>query len=222
MLVPGKTLTDEQFAAWFGAIEPADKSDFFYANGGSPDLARFVCALDLLLVAGARRGARRGTEIEAYAMAYGCSLEEAKRKYRDALNHDAVAGLLDRLSIRERILAWLGIESHYTRLVHGLLEQANDWVEDGHDLTKNEVALVSAALKGASDLQKGIKIEQIEERIERSKKGAENGRAAALAAISIDGEGAKGLLEWLKSKVGPDFDKLVASIGEGSPEGPRV
>lgn len=211
------TLPDEAFAAWWMAIDPLDKNDFLFANGGDIPMARFVCALDTLLIEGSRREVRKGTEIEAYAMAYDCGLEEAKKKYRAVLQHDAVAGLLERIGARERALSAIAIDQAYGRVVNKLLGEAADLLNDQGPsiLSKEDIKLIGVAVKAANDFTKRVDSKQMEERIERTKRGVQRGREAMLNEVDVTPEDAARMLVMVKERLGSaGFSAVLAGLGE--------
>lgn len=202
-----RLLTQEEFSLWWGALDAQDRLEFQYTYGGSPRLARFVCAIDKLLVAGARRDGIKGTLKEAYVMATGRPLASAKEADGPSwYKHDAVQSLLARLRHRERVLVWIRIEQKYAQLVEKGLDAALK--EDGID-----VKLFDAVLRGAATFGKAVNMEEAHERISRTKRGVANAReAAAQANIKPTQEQLIEMLRALKNELGPEeFDQLVYS-----------
>ena len=210
-----KVLSEEQFTAWWDSIDPEDRNDFMWSNGGDILLARFVCAIDLLLLAGGRKDGRKGTEVEAYALAFEAPLEEAKKKYRKALSHDAVVGLMERLGFRERALSWIPIEQKYARLTNLLVDEACTIMDAGGPSTKEQIETLKAALKGAVDFQKGVKADALEERTRRSKRALDRGRTAAMKSVVVTADDAADILRLVKDKLGPEgFATVLVGLSE--------
>lgn len=200
-------MTNLQFDAFVAALAPEDKHEFYVTFKGTDKLLRYVCALDLLMGSGAKSEGARGNEREAYAMAYDCSLEESSKRYRAALEHDAVQDLLSRLRYRGRAMFWIRMENKGQRLLETLIDDATT----DKTLDMKERVL---AFKALMEYGKTVRRDDIQEAIARTQRGFTAGQDAAIKAYDhAKPEEMKTMLKELRSALGPNnFDSYVAEV----------
>ena len=138
--------------------------------GGDILLSRFVCALDYLLVMQARPQSG-STIVEAYAIAANLpSDSEAARKVAAvAWAHDAVQSLTDRLRYRSKQEAGARITTRLTALIEEMLLGVS-----GEDVSLKDKA---EATKAALSFVRMVSDQDIQERVERTKRGFAKARA---------------------------------------------
>ncbi len=164
-------LPEPAFLRWWRALPEEDRGEFVGVYGGDEVCARFVCALDYLTVMQARP--QSGTTItEAYAIAAGLpsNSEAARRGAVNVWKNDAVQALLDRLRYRSSRQAAARITNRTTAVIESMLA----------DAAKSDVPLVEKAkvVSSALAFMRMVSDEDVQERVERTKRGFVNARKA--------------------------------------------
>jgi hypothetical protein len=170
-------LPEETFLRWWKALPEEDRTEFIGVYGGDAVLARFVCALDQLTTMQAR--AQTGaTLVEAYCIAANTQFDtdESKRGAMACWQHDAVQALLDRLRYRSRREAAARITTRTTLVMEKMLTQAA-----GEDTSIKDKSI---ALNSALKFLRMVTDEDIQERVERTRRGFQKAREV----ISVDAE----------------------------------
>jgi hypothetical protein len=162
-------LPEESFLRWWRALPEEDRAEFVGVYGGDNILARFVCALDYLTVMQARP--QTGATIcEAFAIAAGLPTDSqaARQGALQAWEHDSVQALVDRLRYRSNRQAAARITNRTTAVIEAMLREA----ETGNLKEKESAA------KTALQFMRMVSDEDVQERVERTRRGFVKAREA--------------------------------------------
>lgn len=180
-------LPHEKFLRWWQMLDPQDRDEFRWLYQGDELLARFVCALDLLVIARVQSGDQKSLIQLAYHIA-AKTYPHRRRELSDprlreealqSWNHAAVQSLLERVRSRSRIRERTRIENKVIERLDEMLDDIGKTsAETGlplYDMKERKFA-VEVALKF---MQLGDE-DQARIRTERTRKGLEDARKAAL------------------------------------------
>jgi hypothetical protein len=204
------------FARWWRAIPAEDQAEFTGIHGGDELLARFVFAFDYLTTM--KRETSSGSVIVlAYMQAakmYDDELAVAQVRAQKAWRHDSVVQLLDKLRYRSKRQASERIVNQAAYLIENLVAEALN--PDFMHPVKDKVAIVQLALQ----FNKLVQTEDIADRSERNKRGAQLAAKALEAAKANDNEeitpdGGALYLRMLHDKLGPEW--LQKTLGKLEP-----
>jgi hypothetical protein len=168
-------LPDEAFVRWWRCLPEEDRGEFISVYGGDNTLARFVCALDYLTIMQARPQSG-ATIVEAYAIAASVDAgsETARSGASRAWKSDAVQALLDRLRYRSNRQAAARITNKTTVLIEQMLAEAAT--------PEVELKDKANAAKTALAFMRMVSDEDVQERVERTKRGFVKARAELSAS----------------------------------------
>jgi hypothetical protein len=200
-------LPEAAFHRWWRALPEEDRMEFSVIYQGDETLARFVCALDYLTTMQARAHVG-ATMVEAYAIAANCEhdSEQARAGAMKAIKHDAVQALLDRLRYRSARQAAARITNRTTLLIEDMLAAA---AQD--DVPIKDKTL---AAKAALSFMKMVSDEDIQERVERTRRGLVKARRELEQGEAVDvltDEQIALQLRIIQDQIGPD--KMKALLG---------
>lgn len=212
-------LPDHQFQGWWNLLLPEDKEEFKWAYHGDELLARFLCALDLLMTAKVKGGDHSALIQLAYHIAakpYPTHrIELSSPKLRtlalQAYQHPAVQQILDRVRLRSRMRERNRIETLTLEQVELLLQDIGQ--RDDADNPKFDIKDRTAALGVAMKIMDLTDTEQARQRQERSRKAFQMARARAMEGEANESPAVmRATLKALVAKLGPEeVKKALAS-----------
>lgn len=190
-------LSQDEVDAFWSGMDVADINEFVNVYGGREEHKRFLCAIDRL--------GPQGGVLDAYALAFGGTKQEARIRSYDLYHHDSIQALLDRLHSREKEVVWIRLHNLQLQLVERLMVKASK-----DDATPEEVRL---AQKSLNDLRKDIDKQAALERAERTKRGFELGRSKAQDIKAMTPGQIRMGLQAMREILGPErFASLVSEI----------
>lgn len=200
------SLPDKVFHRWWDSIPDEERTDFMVLYGGTPELGKFCCALELVA-----SGTIRSNEtlVDAYAIAYVADpdLPRTKSAAIRAYRHDAVQFLLGAQHQRAGKYAALRIQPAASELIEQMLKEAKSGsMGDKHK-----------AITAATSFLKVVGTREAEEKSSRLGKALERARQAALNPGKT-GEAptpsqVKAMLKTLKGKLGAEaFDAILNDV----------
>ncbi|MGH7749715.1 MAG: hypothetical protein ACREQ5_33860 [Candidatus Dormibacteria bacterium] len=198
-------LTEEAFLRWWRALGEDDKAEFVQIYGGNEVLARFVCAYDYLTMMEARSTGTNTIRI-AYSIALGVSPDDVRvmRGYPIVWKHDAVQSLLDRLHYRSAKQAAARITNKVTILIENMLVEVS---------SSDEIKEKNMAVRTALDFMRQVSDADVQERVERTKRGFQQAREELRLAKTVGEEVTPDQavlhLSMLKEKLGDNFDAVL-------------
>lgn len=204
-------LPDHQFQGWWNLLLPEDKEEFKWAYHGDELLARFLCALDLLMTSKIKGGDHTALIQLAYHIAakpYATHrVELSDNKLRtlalQAYQHPAVQQILDRVRLRSRM-------RERNRIENLALEEAEQMLKDASQRNENDQPLFDMkdrklALDTALKLMEMTDTEQARQRQERSRKAFQMARQRAMEGETNESPAVmRATLKALASKLGPE------------------
>lgn len=216
------------FSRWWGMLAEDDRQEFCWLHGGDTILARFVCALDYLIIQKVQ-----AEEANLIQLAYWIAnkpwepetpLDHPSVRSRAvrAWKHDSVTSLMDRIRYRDSRNAANRIQNKLVGLMEGMLEQATALPEM---LPDRDGALVSTLKDKRFAADVAVRFLQIVDftesrmRAERTKRGIEQARKAF--QNPDDDLGPKELEAFAKvvaKKLGPEKMKALAAEASGVSE----
>ena len=215
-----QNLTEEQFRRWWEMLDQEDRDEFKWLYNGDQLLARFICALDLLVVARVQGGDHKALIQMAYYIAakpfpsYAVSLADGSlRIYATrAYNHPAVQTIIERTRLRNRLQERTRIETLMLEGVEQMLKDAikrNENDEPIYDMKDRKFAM-DAALRVVEITDN----EQARQRGERTRKGMERARQAALEGDVESPQVLQATIKALVAKIGKEeVEKIMADDG---------
>jgi hypothetical protein len=211
------------FARWWNALPAEDQAEFTAIHGGDEVLARFVCAFDTLTTM-QHKPQSNTVIVYAYMLAARIpddELPQAQIRAAKAWQHDAVQFLLDRIRYRSARQATARITNAVTHLIeHEISRVMNpEYVGDDTENVTDQRAKVGAL---ALSFLKIVQREDVAERAERSRRGAQLATAQLKAAQAeaneeaITEDSARLYLRMIQHKLGDDvFQKTVRHLESG-------
>lgn len=158
-------LTEAVFARWWKSLPQEHRDEFVSVHHGCPqgntDLARYVCALDHLLIQ-RKQSQTAGLLMDAWALATGANAHDKATAIAagEAWQHDAVQQLLFRIRDQQSRQAVARIE----RLITANLES---------DLTSEDTKRRTEAMKSGLAFMRLVEERETRERDMRAKRGLE-------------------------------------------------
>lgn len=185
-------LPADQFVRWWNMLDPTDRDEFRWLYQGDELLARFVCALDLLLIAKIQSGDHASLVQLAYHIAskpypkHRLELSDADLRIRAtrAYNHEAVQSLLERVRARNRYRERLRIENLMLKGAEEMIRDASERDDNGNP--KYDMKDRKAAMDVGLRIMELTDADQARVQQERTRKGLERARKAALEGDAHD------------------------------------
>ncbi len=210
-------LTDEAFGAWWEHLASEDRDEFQHIYQGDEYLARFVCALDYLVLQKVE-GDRESLIVLAYWIAakrFEPDLQADSYTLRNravrAWQSDAVQALHDRVRYRS-------VEQGYVRLTSRLFKLGEEMADaaEGIDVPLKDKRYAADILVRIAQL---VNTERAVIRSERTKRGLEKAREALSRSGQDDmtEREISVLVRMAASRLGTD--KVLALMGEVESDG---
>lgn len=186
-------LTDDVFMKWWSLLAEEDRLEFVHLNRGDTTLARFVCALDFLVMNKIEPNEEKLYQL-AYSIAANLPKDDPTLKARSfrAIKEPAFQGLRDRLRHRTVTQNAIRIETKWAAFVEKALDRAMSGVET---MEPKELAAVSNMAKEFMQMKN---LEESRVRSERTKKAIEKARQAH---EKVDDIGPKEAEAYLKAAI---------------------
>lgn len=203
-------LEERAYSAWWNALDAEDRDEFFYIYQGDEILARFVCALDALLLQDPKADGERLIQL-AYSIAcapygqYACPLDhpDLPTRAKKAWEHDAVQTLLERTRWRETRRQYSALVNRVFKATTQLLQDAEARDDEGKPL--HSIKNRKMALDAATSLVKITADEEATLRAERTRRGLERAKNALRGAMEEENPRVRGtMFKALVAKIGPE------------------
>jgi hypothetical protein len=171
-------LTDETFDKWWGMLAEDDRQEFSWLHHGDIILARFVCALDYLIIQKVQAEESHLIQLAYFIAAVRyeptLTLETPDLRARSvrAWKHDAVQALIDRVRYRDSRNASNRIQGKLVTLLENMIEEA---IQGGEGIgLKDKRFAADAAIR----FLQVVDFTESRMRSERTKRGIEQARKA--------------------------------------------
>lgn len=204
-------LSEETFMRWWSMLHEDDRQEFTYLHGGDVVLARFVCALDFLVIQRVQAEEKDLIQL-AYWIAASHFEPTLTQDHPDlrarsvrAWKEDAVQSLLDRVRYR-------AVRSHSNRIQTKLVKLVDLMLEEA---MSPEIPIKEKrfAAECAIRFVEQVDYEENRVRSERTKRGVENARKAMTAGDNdLSPRELEAFMKTAAKKLGPE--KTRALLGE--------
>lgn len=177
-------LPSEQFVRWWQMLAEEDRDEFTYLYLGDEILARFVCALDFLIIAKVQGGDQSSLIQLAYHIAckpypqhrVNLGTTDLRVRATRAYAHDAVQNLLTRVTHRRYLTETIKLRNELTVEALQILRDSAERDDDGKPAVgfkerKYAMDVALHLLEIAND-------DEAKLRAERTRRGIENARKA--------------------------------------------
>lgn len=206
-------LSEETFMRWWSMLHEDDRQEFTYLYQGDIVLARFVCALDFLVIQRVQAEEKDLIQL-AYWIAASHFEPTLTQDHPDlrarsvrAWQHDAVSSLLDRVRYR-------AVRSHSNRVQTKLVKLIDLMLEEAMD-PESKMKMVDRrhAAESAIRFVQQVDYEENRVRSERTKRGVENARKAMTSGDNdLSPRELEAFMKTAAKKLGPE--KTRALLGE--------